>query len=260
MENSKKLNSVIYGATSAIAEEVAKIWHQRGDRLFLVGRHSAKLETIVNSLNVSALNNRQNNLSKQNTQAYLVESVCYDWADLNNHMQYRDQMIQKCGQIDCVFIAHGYLPSQQECQNSIDRTISVFQINLFSTIAILMTWAEYFERQKFGTIGVITSVAGDCGRQSNYIYGTAKGALNLYLQGLRERLRHSQVSVVTIKPGFVDTPMTQHLQKNFLWVQPRTVACSIVRAIDRKKTVCYVPFFWKYIMLIVKFWYWIRRI
>jgi decaprenylphospho-beta-D-erythro-pentofuranosid-2-ulose 2-reductase len=124
-------------------------------------------------------------------------------------------------------------------------------VNFTATAALLTLIANRFEAQRHGTIAVITSVAGDRGRQSNYIYGAAKGGLVVFLQGLRNRLHHAGVSVVTLKPGFVDTPMTAHLPKNFLFCSPRRAGRAIHRAIEARRSVAYIPWFWRPIMALV---------
>ena len=106
--------------------------------------------------------------------------------------------------------------------------------------------------KSISSIAVISSVAGDRGRQSNYTYGAAKGGLSIYLQGLRHHLSKYQVQVLDIKPGFVDTPMTASFKKGLLWAQPEQAATCIRNAISKKKSVAYVPGFWKWIMLIIK--------
>ena len=121
-----------------------------------------------------------------------------------------------------------------------------------SVISLLTILANQLEHQGSGSIAVITSPSGDRGRQSNYIYGTAKGALTIFLQGLRNRLSKSNVHVLTIKPGFVDTPMTKDFKKGFLWVNPDVVSKGIYNAINKKREVVYLPFFWRYIMIIIK--------
>jgi short-subunit dehydrogenase len=112
--------------------------------------------------------------------------------------------------------------------------------------------ANRFEAQKHGSIAVITSVAGDRGRQSNYVYGTAKGAVTIFLQGLRNRLHKSGVQVLTIKPGFVDTPMTAGIKKGPLWASPDTIASAIVRSMETRRDVVYTPWFWLEIMAMVR--------
>jgi decaprenylphospho-beta-D-erythro-pentofuranosid-2-ulose 2-reductase len=116
-----------------------------------------------------------------------------------------------------------------------------------------VTWlANYFETEKRGTIAVISSVAGDRGRKSNYVYGASKGGLNVFLDGVRNRIDRAGVQVLTIKPGFVATPMTAHVRQTALFAQPGRVAQDILRAIDRRKDVLYTPRFWGAIMLVVR--------
>lgn len=119
-------------------------------------------------------------------------------------------------------------------------------------VSLLTLLANRLEAQKSGTIAVISSVAGDRGRSSNYVYGTAKGAVSLFLQGLRGRLHPSGVRVLTIKPGFVDTPMTADVKKNALFASPEGIAKGIVSAIDRGREVVYLPSFWRGIMLMIR--------
>jgi short-subunit dehydrogenase len=128
-----------------------------------------------------------------------------------------------------------------------------FDINAVSTLALLTLLANRLEAQKHGTLAVISSVAGDRGRQSNYVYGAAKAAVTTFLGGLRQRLVKSGVAVLTIKPGFVDTPMTATIaNKGALWAQPDRVAVGIVQAIDRRRNIVYLPWFWRWIMLVIR--------
>jgi short-subunit dehydrogenase len=150
-----------------------------------------------------------------------------------------------------VLIAHGDLPDQVDCQRTYEKTESALRSNLLSPIAFLTWLANYFEARRKGNITVIGSVAGDRGRQSNYVYGTAKGGLATFLQGLRNRLAPAGVSVTTIKPGFVDTPMTQHLPKGPLFAEAHTVGQRIHKAMLRGESVVYTPWFWRFIMAII---------
>ena len=116
-----------------------------------------------------------------------------------------------------------------------------------------MTWlANYCESQGRGTLAVISSVAGDRGRKSNYVYGASKAALDTFLSGLRNRVDRAGVQVLTIKPGFVATRMTAHIPKNRLFATPEQVAHGILKAIRKRKDVVYVPWFWRPIMTIIK--------
>jgi short-subunit dehydrogenase len=160
---------------------------------------------------------------------------------------------QALGALDTVLIAHGTLSNQQACEASVELTLQEISTNGLSAIALLTRIAPRFESRRSGTIAVISSVAGDRGRQSNYVYGSAKALLSAFLSGLRQRLYKSGVAVITIKPGFVDTPMTAALPKGGpLWAKPEQVAAGIVKAIDRSATVVYLPWFWALIMMIIR--------
>jgi decaprenylphospho-beta-D-erythro-pentofuranosid-2-ulose 2-reductase len=150
-----------------------------------------------------------------------------------------------------VLIAHGTLPDQRRCEESVAETLAALEVNLTATIALLTLLANRFEAARQGCIAVITSVAGDRGRQSNYVYGAAKGGVERFLQGLRNRLFRSGVAVITIKPGFVDTPMTAGVVKNALFASPRRVGRAIYRAIEARRRVVYIPWFWRPIMFLV---------
>lgn len=161
------------------------------------------------------------------------------------------------GGLDVALIAHGSLPDQAEAQRDPLAAMAALLINFASPSLLCEGLAQRFEAQGSGTIAVITSVAGDRGRQSNYLYGAAKGGLQRYLEGLRHRLAGAGVRVLDIRPGFVSTGMTAHLAQGgplggFLWAKPDTVARDIVRAIERGRPVLYTPWFWRPIMLAVR--------
>ena len=149
-------------------------------------------------------------------------------------------------------LKYGSLGDQAACEASAAQTLTELNTNCISVISLLTLLANVMQKQGSGSLAVISSVAGDRGRQSNYVYGTAKGALTIFLQGLRNRLDQHGVHVLTIKPGFVDTPMTSDFSKGLLWVGPETIARGIVSAINKRKDIVYLPFFWRYIMLIIR--------
>ena len=229
---------LIIGATSAIAQEVAKIYAAAGSQLILVARNSQKLQQVAQDLRVRGADN--------------VEILSLDLTDNERYEEIIVTTDKLLGGIDIALIAHGTLPDQKACEASINDTLQELQINLLSTVSLLTLLANYFEKQGSGCIAVISSVAGERGRQSNYVYGAAKGGLSIFLQGLRNRLCKAGVCVLTIKPGFVITPMTADFKKGFLWAQPRQVAEAIVTAIQKRKNVVYVPWFWRWIMLIIR--------
>ena len=229
---------LIIGATSAIAQEVAKLYAAKGSKLFLVARDRDKLDQIARDLQVRG--------------AEAVDCFSQDLVNIEQHEMLLHKADEKLGGFDIVLIAHGTLPDQKQCEGSVNQTLQELQINFVSTVSLLTHLANYFEKKGKGCLAVISSVAGDRGRQSNYIYGAAKGGLSIFLQGLRNRLSKVGVCVLTIKPGFVITPMTAEFKKGLLWAHPKPVAETIVKGIQKRKDVLYVPWFWRWIMVIIR--------
>ena len=145
------------------------------------------------------------------------------------------------------------MAEQTAAQQDVEIMLRTLNTNLTGAIAILERFAVLFEERKAGFIAALSSVAGDRGRKMNYIYGASKAGLSAYLQGLRNRLHGSNIQVTTIKPGFMDTPMTYGMDlPQLLVASPETAGNAIVRAILKKKDIAYIPFFWKYIMWIIR--------
>lgn len=190
---------LIVGATSAIAEAVARIYAQRGSALALVARNAQQMQTIAADLKVRG--------------AVAVHIRQMDANDMQRHEGVIAAAVQALGGLDIALIAHGTLSDQSACQQSVDLTLKEFQTNALSAISLSTLLANRMEAQHAGTLAVISSVAGDRGRASNYVYGAAKAAVSEFLSGLRPRLAPAGVKVLTIKPGFVDTPMTAQLKK-----------------------------------------------
>jgi decaprenylphospho-beta-D-erythro-pentofuranosid-2-ulose 2-reductase len=229
---------LIIGATSAIAEATARIWAQRGDELFLVARNQERLNVITEDLKVRGSSG--------------VHSYCMDANNFEEHLPMINTAYDVLCNIDIVLIAHGTLSNQKECEHSVELTMQEIKTNTLSVIALLTDLANRFEAKGSGTITVISSVAGDRGRASNYVYGSAKAMVTAFASGLRQRLHKSNVTVITIKPGFVNTPMTAEFKNGLLLVKPATVAAKIVKAIDEKKSEVYVPAFWWTVMAVIK--------
>jgi len=230
---------LIIGATSAIAQSVARFYAESGARFFLVARDATRLDAVADDLRVRG--------------AAAVECLAADLTDHDRHPEIIAAAFDVYSGLDTVLVAHGVLPDQDSCQASVTETMVSMDINFLSVVSLLTPIANRFEEHKRGTIAVISSVAGDRGRQSNYVYGAAKSGLDAFLQGLRNRLCKSDVHVLTIKPGFVNTPMTAHIpERGALWAQPEDVAKGIVSAIEKQKDVVYLPRFWSLIMLIIR--------
>ena len=231
-------NILILGATSAIAKKTTRLFAADEHNLYLVARNEDKLASM-----------------KQDMLVRGATSVNFEKLDLSDDTQHEaliKRATETMGSIDTVLVAYGTLGEQKKSENNYANTLKELQVNCLSVISILTIIANQLEQQGSGSIAVISSPSGDRGRQSNYVYGTAKGALTIFLQGLRNRLAKSKVHVLTIKPGFVDTPMTKDFKKGLLWVSPEVISKGIYTAIKKKREVAYLPFFWRYIMLIIK--------
>lgn len=231
-------NIVIIGATSVIAENVARIYAKQGHNLYLVARNEEHLNGMAYDLSLRGAN--------------AVHVECLDVNQFDKHDGVLDNAFAEFKTVDLLLIAHGTLPDQKACEKDVAVLLQELNTNAISTVAMLNQAANLFETQKSGIIAVISSVAGDRGRQSNYVYGAAKGMVSIFLQGLRNRLYPANVNVLDIKPGFVDTPMTAHFPKNFMWAKPSDVAQSIVKGINKKKHTIYTPSFWRLIMFIIR--------
>jgi short-subunit dehydrogenase len=229
---------LIVGATSAIAEASARLFASRGDALFLVGRGESRLQAIAEDLKVRG--------------AALAETFVLDARAMDRFPALVQNATQRLGGLDAALIAHGTLSDQAACQRSVELLREEFDINAISVMALCTLLAQQFETEGRGVIAVISSVAGDRGRQSNYVYGSAKAAVTAFTSGLRQRLYPKGVRVLTIKPGFVSTPMTAAFKKGVLWATPAKVAADIVRAMDRRSSVIYTPWFWRPIMWVIR--------
>lgn len=226
------------GATSAIGEATLRLLAERGARFYLVARNREKLNAVAADLHTRG--------------ATGVATHVMDLDDTAAHPAMLAAAAQSLGTIELALLAHGVLGTQEETEASFAAAEAVLRTNFLSPVSLITWLANYFESTKQGTLAVISSVAGDRGRRSNYVYGASKGALNVFLEGVRARLDRVGVQVLTIKPGFVATPMTAHLPQGPLFATPAQVARGIVKAIERQRDVVYLPGFWRVIMLIIR--------
>ncbi len=225
---------LVIGATSAIAQATAREYARGGARLFLVARDPDRLETIAADLRVRGAT---------------ADGYVLDANDTAGHAAMLDAAWAALGSVDLALVAHGTLPDQAACSASVETSLQEFATNGTSVIALCVALAQRLQAP--ATLAVISSVAGDRGRASNYLYGSAKSAVSGFTSGLRQALNGSGVNVLTIKPGFVDTPMTAAFKKGALWATPEQVARGIVRAVARRKSVAYLPGFWWGIMRVI---------
>ncbi|HEY3697828.1 MAG TPA: SDR family oxidoreductase [Spongiibacteraceae bacterium] len=236
--NNSQQHIVIIGATSAIAEACARRWAERPAQFFLVARNSVRLEQIKSDLQARGAS---------------ADSYLLDANDLSAHAAMVGAANQTLGRIDIVLVAHGTLADQKACEQSAANAVAEIGTNGTSAISLLTHFANVLEAQRSGTLAVISSVAGERGRPSNYVYGAAKAMVTAFCEGLRARLFKIGVHVLVIKPGFVATPMTAGMNlPAALTATPEVVAIDIDNAIRRKRDVLFTPWFWRWIMLIIR--------
>ena len=229
----------ISGATSAIAQAFAVRMAGKQTNYFVLGRDAARLEII-----------KQDLMARGASSVFLC---CLDMAEVQNYEKVILDAVAALGHIDIALIAQGIMRDQTLLQKDIMAVRENYQVNLMSAIEITGFLGNYFEQQGKGNLLVLSSVAGDRGRQSNYVYGASKAALSVFTDGLRNRLFRKGVTVVTVKPGFVDTPMTADIaKKGALWAKPEKIASDMERMLNSGGGVLYTPWFWRYILLIIR--------
>ncbi|MEK9728107.1 MAG: SDR family oxidoreductase [Candidatus Margulisiibacteriota bacterium] len=228
---------LILGSTSDIGHALAKEYLTSGYSVMLAAR------------NMNALDHQKRELQTHFSE-HLLQTIVFDACAFDSHQGFYDSLDQKP---DGVVTLIGYLGEQKVSELSFKETQQVIDSNYTGNISILNIIATDFEKRGHGFICGVSSVAADRGRKSNYIYGSAKAGFTAYLSGLRNRLHHANVHVLTVHPGFVNTKMTQHLiLPPRLTANPEQVARAIFRAQHSNKNILYVRSIWKYIMLVIK--------
>jgi decaprenylphospho-beta-D-erythro-pentofuranosid-2-ulose 2-reductase len=229
---------LVLGATSSIAIATMRQLAARNTRFMLVARNSHRLTAVAQDLLTRG--------------ASTVDTWAMDLDDTAGHKEMLAIAAERLGKIDMALIAHGVLGDQQAAEADFEIAAAVLHTNFISTVSLLTWLGNYFQAQQGGTLAVVSSVAGDRGRKSNYVYGASKGALSIFLEGLRNRIDRDGVQVLTIKPGFVATPMTAHVAHNALFATPDQVARGILKAVEQRQDIAYLPWFWAWIMLLVR--------
>jgi len=228
---------LIVGASSDIAKAVAREYAKNGYDLYLAGRDIDRLKDFKRDVEVRTQRD--------------IRLLELDILDFDTHKSFYDSLEPKpLGVISAV----GYLGNQKVAQRDFKEAKKIIDTNYTGVVSLFNIIANDFESRRSGFIVGISSVAGDRGRKSNYIYGSAKAGLSAYLSGLRNRLYESQVQVLTVKPGFVATKMTEGMDlPPKLTATPKEVAKDIFDAQQSGKDVIYTRWFWRYIMMIIRF-------
>lgn len=229
---------LMIGGTSAIAEQVARHLASSRGGLYLTGRDLDRLDAIAADLRIRG-----------------AERVATEGLDVTEALALAGVVARAAaslGGLDTIIYAAGQLPDQSRVNADAKLLRQTLEVNALSAMLILNEAGACFEQQGHGQIVAVGSVAGDRGRATNYAYGAAKGALEIFMSGLRQRLHKSGVQVLLVKPGFVDTPMTAAFKKGPLWASPERVAQDIMRAMEQGRSVIYTPWFWRWIMLVIR--------
>lgn len=230
---------LILGATSQIARAIALAFADAGYDLFLAGRTPDELERVAADIRIR--------------RAADVRTETFDACDTESHEEFVARVLANCGHaLVGVVVVFGLLGDSERARSEFSHAEEIIRVNYLGAASVLTHLANHFEKAGRGFIVGISSVAGDRGRASNYVYGSAKGGLSLLLQGLRNRLHSRGVRVLTVKPGFIDTRMTFGTVPTRLSADPKVVARAIVRAVKKRKDVIYVPWFWRYIMWAIR--------
>ena len=230
---------LIIGATSGIARGIARALAAKGHDLFICGRNTDELKRIARDLELRY--------------RVCTEVSQFDGDDNSSHQKFLNKVLTKSeNQLEGVVFAMGDMGDQKESEQDPVAACQIIQRNFTAAVSLLGICANFMGAQKRGFIIGISSVAGDRGRQSNYIYGAAKSGLSAFLEGLRNRMQSSKVRILTVKPGFVDTGMTFGLPGLFLVADPYEAGEKIVSALAGSRDVIYLPWFWRFIMLIIR--------
>ncbi|HTH53816.1 MAG TPA: SDR family oxidoreductase [Edaphobacter sp.] len=236
--NSPQRRILVLGATSGIAEATCRIWASRGASLFLVARNPEKLAAVASDLRARG--------------AAFVDTAVADLDDTNSHPALLGHAVNSLGGLDVAYLAHGILGDQTKAEQDFNTTAHILHTNFMAPVSLLTWLANFFVQRRTGVIAVLSSVAGDRGRKSNYVYGSSKAGLSAFLDGLRNRVDREGVTILTIKPGPTKTAMTAGMKGSEKFADVNAVAKSIVAAIDKRVDTLYVPFQWQPIMFVIR--------
>jgi len=228
---------VILGNPSAIAAAAARIWAEKGAELLLLARNTGELERLAGDLRVRGAR---------------VETLPFESEKLAENPRWYEQVLAKMPRFEILLVAFGYLGNNKEALENPEAARRIAHLNFTATVEAVTPFVPRFAEWGGGTIAVISSVAGDRGRGANSVYGAAKAGVTAYVGALRNWLFPRGVRVVTIKPGLIRTPMTAHLPSTPVTSTPQRIAPALVRAVEKGRSVVYLPGYWRWIMLIIR--------
>ena len=234
--NAKRI--LVLGATSGIAEACIRLWASRGDHLFLVARNAGRLAAVAADARTRG--------------AGFVDTAVADLDRTEHHADLLAHAINSLGGVDVAYVALGVLGDQSRAERSFHDAAQIVHTNYAAPVSLLTWLANYCAQRHSGTIAVLSSVAGERGRKSNYVYGSSKAGLTAFVDGLRNRIDREGVHVMTIKPGPVKTAMTEGMKGQERFADVDKVAAAIVKAIDRGQDIVYVPGQWRLIMAVIR--------
>lgn len=229
---------LVLGATSGIAEATCRIWASQGASLFLVARNAEKLAAVAGDLRARG--------------ASFVDTAVSDLDDTDAHPALLAHAVNTLGGLDVAYLAHGVLGDQTRAEQDFNTAAHILHTNFMAPVSLVTWLANFFVQRRSGVIAVLSSVAGDRGRKSNYVYGSSKAGLSAFLAGVRNRVDREGVTVLTIKPGPTKTAMTAGMKGAEKFADVNAVARSIVAAIEQRRDNLYVPFQWQPIMFVIR--------
>jgi short-subunit dehydrogenase len=236
--NANPKRILVLGATSGIAEATCRLWADRGDMLYLVARNADRLAAVAADMRTRG--------------AGFVETAVANLDDTAAHPELLAHAINALGGLDIAYLALGVLGDQSKAEKNFADAAQIIHTNYTAPVSLLTWLANYTAQRHTGTLAVLSSVAGERGRKSNYVYGSSKAGLTAFVDGLRNRIDREGVKVMTIKPGPVKTSMTEGMSGSGKFADVDAVAATLVKAIDKGTDVVYVPGIWLIVMTVIK--------